>query len=349
MNCYGSKPREFLNKVPSGLLPALEYDGECITESSQIAMVIEKISDPSTSLMPDPKDKERTEDFTKFMRLERSLAGSWLSLVRGPGGFARQMSKKAFLEDMNTVNTVLGKYSSGPFFLGDKVSLVDCRFAPFMERIVASVPYFQAIPIYKSGSWPNIDAWIDAMETIPQYKNSKSDAFTHVRALPPQIGNCPISEDAKAFVDAVEQLPITIRFSPDDFRSADDYRTEAASCIVRNHHVVTVDTMYGTGIIPSRQEYSENDKVHSFYYTMYQSILQCMILVLQHGPDHDQVQTMLDEIRSQAQRQPEGLEWIRKALIYQARRVCTPRDMRIDAARQFQKACNHVRLALTSQ
>ena len=28
MRCYGDKPREFLAKVPNGLLPVLEVDGQ---------------------------------------------------------------------------------------------------------------------------------------------------------------------------------------------------------------------------------------------------------------------------------------------------------------------------------
>ena len=36
-----------------------------------------------------------------------------------------------------------------PFFLGPKVSMVDCMFAPFLERMAASLPYF------KVGDAPN--------------------------------------------------------------------------------------------------------------------------------------------------------------------------------------------------
>jgi glutathione S-transferase len=31
------------------------------------------------------------------------------------------------------------------FFLGDKVSIVDCMFAPFLERMAASIPYYKVI------------------------------------------------------------------------------------------------------------------------------------------------------------------------------------------------------------
>eukprot|EP00889_Picochlorum_renovo_P000557 jgi/Picre1/27587/NNA_000552.t1 len=41
MRCYGDKPREFLEKVPSGLLPVLEVNGQVITESAVIQQLLE--------------------------------------------------------------------------------------------------------------------------------------------------------------------------------------------------------------------------------------------------------------------------------------------------------------------
>ncbi len=44
---------------------------------------------------------------------------------------------------MDVVEKELGTDASGPFFLGKDVSLVDCVFAPFLERIVASIAYYK--------------------------------------------------------------------------------------------------------------------------------------------------------------------------------------------------------------
>ena len=35
------------------------------------------------------------------------------------------------------------KINGGPFFLGPSVSVVDCMFAPFLERMAASLPYYK--------------------------------------------------------------------------------------------------------------------------------------------------------------------------------------------------------------
>jgi glutathione S-transferase len=43
MRSYGDKPQEFLQKVPSGLLPVVELDGRPITESLDIMMILERV------------------------------------------------------------------------------------------------------------------------------------------------------------------------------------------------------------------------------------------------------------------------------------------------------------------
>eukprot|EP00971_Amphidinium_carterae_P160253 3177052-Amphidinium_carterae.1 len=42
MRSYGDKPEWFLEKVPRGLLPAVEIDGRFMTESLEIMMAIER-------------------------------------------------------------------------------------------------------------------------------------------------------------------------------------------------------------------------------------------------------------------------------------------------------------------
>lgn len=52
------------------------------------------------------------------------------------------VNRKQFIETMREVETALGS-EGGPFFLGKELSLVDIVFAPFLERIVASIPYYK--------------------------------------------------------------------------------------------------------------------------------------------------------------------------------------------------------------
>ena len=36
--------------------------------------------------------------------------------------------------------------------------------------------------------WPNIEAWFEALEKRPTYLGTRSDFYTHVHDLPPQLG-----------------------------------------------------------------------------------------------------------------------------------------------------------------
>ena len=51
---------------------------------------------------------------------------------------------------MDEVDMALSS-SGGPFFLGEGFSMVDCVFAPFLERIAASVPYYKGLVVRGSG------------------------------------------------------------------------------------------------------------------------------------------------------------------------------------------------------
>ncbi len=62
----------------------------------------------------------------------------------------------AFMNTMDQVNQQLD-VDGGPFFLGQDMSLVDCVFAPFLERIVASIPYYKGVRVRGDGRFPNLE------------------------------------------------------------------------------------------------------------------------------------------------------------------------------------------------
>lgn len=51
---------------------------------------------------------------------------------------------------MDMVNKDLGA-EGGPFFLGSDISLVDLVFAPFLERIAASILYYKGLIVRGQG------------------------------------------------------------------------------------------------------------------------------------------------------------------------------------------------------
>ena len=70
MFCYGEKEAWFKQRVPSGLLPALELDGRLITESDVILGELEAAFGPLGQGLSDP-------DVFSLRQLERRLFRAW--------------------------------------------------------------------------------------------------------------------------------------------------------------------------------------------------------------------------------------------------------------------------------
>ena len=83
--------------------------------------------------------------------------------------------------------------SPGPFFL-ESFSVVDCLFAPFLERMSASLFYYKGFTVRDASRFPGICAWFNGMEGRATYRGTQSDFHTHVHDLPPQLGGCYSNE-----------------------------------------------------------------------------------------------------------------------------------------------------------
>merc|ERR1719240_292836 len=80
--------------------------------------------------------------------------------------------------------------------MGD-FSVVDVVFTPYVERMNASLFYYKGFQLRDPKARPYLCAWFDAMERRPTYLGTQSDYHTHVHDLPPQMGGCFESGDAK--------------------------------------------------------------------------------------------------------------------------------------------------------
>ncbi|KAK9789005.1 hypothetical protein WJX73_000362 [Symbiochloris irregularis] len=256
MRCYGPKPPAYTAKVPSGLLPAMELDGRLVIESDDIMKALEREFPDHKPLMPSPNSPNERSRAEKLLRLERRLFGDWLRWLTS--SWNNEAHKRGFLATMSAVDQELG-VADGPYFLGDDVTLPDLVFAPFLERIAASILYYKGLAVRGQGRWPNLDRWFDAMETRPTYLGIKSDFYTHVHDLPPQIGDCASLPEAAPYAAAIDgtdgsswHLPLDRLSStslephaPGDKPERD--RWQAANRLIGNHAAVTRFAARGCG------------------------------------------------------------------------------------------------------
>jgi glutathione S-transferase len=210
MRAYGDKPREFLQKVPSGLLPAIEVNGQIITESQVIMELLDEWHSEFEGFKPMLPNKEDTDGMEKYKmlsRLERELFSCWCALAFRPDGGSASVGmftnpfKKGSADDMSSTMKgfldCIGKVdkallsTEGPWFFDtfDYPSMIDFIFVSHVERMLASVAFWKGLNL-RDPKWnlKGLNAWLEAFEKREPYLAFKSDYCTHVLDIPPQYG-----------------------------------------------------------------------------------------------------------------------------------------------------------------
>ena len=181
MVCYGQKESWYRQLVPSGMLPALELDGQLITESDRILLALEAAFGPLRFAMEAP-------EVMPLRRLERLLFRAWCQwlCVPHPGPSSETQAAQDFDRMATAMAEVLGA-APGPFLLGE-ISSADLVFVPYVERMGASLAYYKGYLLRRRHA--AIDRWFRALEERPAYLATQSDFHTHAHDLPPQMGGC---------------------------------------------------------------------------------------------------------------------------------------------------------------
>ena len=181
MFCYGTKEAWYKKKVPSGMLPALELDGQIITESDDILLALEQAFGPLYKGMQDPA-------VLPLRQLERLLFRAWCGWLCQPGGwFGQEKNNRQQFENVVAKVEDALAVTPGPYFL-EEFSTADVIFTPYVERMNASLYYYKGYSMREKN--PRLSAWFDAMETRSTYRGTQSDFHTHAHDLPPQMGGC---------------------------------------------------------------------------------------------------------------------------------------------------------------
>lgn len=218
MRSYGDKPREFLAKVPNGLLPAMELNGKVITESQVIMEILDQLHPPEggyLQMLPSEKDVPGQKKYYELSRLERELFSYWCNLIfrpegprlgggggGGPFGFLKGAgggggddtaisgSMQGFLDCIGKVDQELLS-TKGPWFFGDfdHPTMIDFIFVSHVERMLASCAFWKGLDL-RDPKWKfqGLNNWLEAFEKREAYLAFKSDYYTHVKDIPPQYG-----------------------------------------------------------------------------------------------------------------------------------------------------------------
>ena len=199
MFCYGKKESWYKRKVPSGMLPAVELDGQIITESDDILIALERAFGVLHLGMQDRK-------VLPLRQLERVLFRAWCSWLCYRAIFPGQEKKnrQQFIEAVALVEEALAA-TPGAYFL-EEFSTADVIFTPYVERMNASLYYYKGYSLREEN--PRFSAWFEAMETRSTYRGTQSDFHTHVHDLPPQMGGCYSNGSPEALANQERSIAV---------------------------------------------------------------------------------------------------------------------------------------------
>lgn len=343
MRSYGDKPKEFLDKIPSGLLPVVEIDGKLITESLVIMQVLEREFPERPTLPGDKFDQANV-----LLKLERQLFSDWCGLVFRPSMPGPLGARAAFEKTLDKVDEALGA-TPGPWFLGGDVpSIVDFQYVSHVERMNASVLYWKGLQTRGTQRWSNLEKWLSAFEGRPSYQATKSDYYTHVMDIPPQYGpgygdkNAAVDE-AVGIIGGEKSWRLPIKLSADGFeplpdamnRGEEDARHEAAHKLISNSANIVKFACRGMGE-PGRKQFSaplaDPYAVPNLNYES--QVDECLRRVA-----HALIDGSAGPTEANHDASSEG-KAIRKCLAYLRDRVGVPRDMSYPAAMQLRAHLN---------
>lgn len=347
MRSYGDKPAEFLRKVPGGLLPAVEIDGQLMTDSLPIMATLDATFEQGPQMVPAKGSAQRGRA-EELLRLERDLFGAWCRLTFSPGKGMFDSHEKFFLETLGRVDQALGE-SGGPWFLGGETpTLVDLQYVTHVERMVASVLYWKGLKLRENPRFPHLERWLSAFEQRPSYLASKSDWYTHVQDIPPQYGPGFGVGEAERYKKAIDggswKLPLKLGelepLTPLENVGEAAARHEAAFKLVGNH--VNVVRFAARGSAPAGRPQFQAPLADP-YAQPDESIIEAVDVALRHVAEA--LLQGADAATPQAAAElgtyePADAKKIVLCLHYLRDRVGVPRDMGYAAAMYFRSTLN---------
>ena len=213
MVCYGQKEHWYRRLVPSGMLPALEMDGELYTESDLILSALERRFGPLAA----PMDASAV---VELRQLERHLFRAWCQWLCTPGlGRDGELQARETFERFATLFSAALDAHPGAFLLGrsgeEGPGTADLVFVPYVERMNASLAYYKGYLLRQRH--PAIHRWLAALEQRETYLGCQADFHTHAHDLPPQMGGCYASgtEGQRLLAHRIDRGPWPIHAGTD--------------------------------------------------------------------------------------------------------------------------------------
>jgi glutathione S-transferase len=165
------KPDWFLKISPHGKVPVLSVDEQPLFESNAIAEYLDETVVPR--LHPeDPIKRARNRAWTDFVPdFASSISGVYYAKTAQAASEAMELARVR----LGRVEKALEERGNdGPFFNGTEMSMVDCSYAPFLQRFGFVEKRLQTGLLQE---FPKVQAWADALLADERVIGSVADSF----------------------------------------------------------------------------------------------------------------------------------------------------------------------------
>ena len=191
INPYHKAP-EFLALNPRGLVPTLEVVGKRpLYESIVVCEYLDEAAadgDAEGRLLPeDAYDRARCRLWIDHIATK--IIPGWYKVMQHTSdkAFAIEEARAEFHKHIEALVKEMVDISSGPFFLGEKISLVDIALAPWAKRLFLLDYYKNGGHGLPNSSWSSDvkerwDAWYKAILQRKSVKDTCSDDARYIEA-----------------------------------------------------------------------------------------------------------------------------------------------------------------------
>ncbi len=171
------KPDWFLRVSPMGRVPVLLVDGRPVFESMIINELIDELY-PERPLMPAHAiARAEARGWIVFANDVVMTAGHQaMTALAGPQDGSALEGRLAPLRDAFAKLDAQVARGGGPFFAGERFSLVDAAYAPFFRRWRAAEGWGRPGSALLPGA-PALAVWVDALAAHPSVRAAEPDAF----------------------------------------------------------------------------------------------------------------------------------------------------------------------------
>lgn len=158
------KPAWYKEKVyPPGSVPSLEHNGKVTGESLDLLEYIENNFEGPKLSPTEPEKKEVANELLKYSETFQKTV--FMALIKPETEVA-----EAAAPALDYLENALGKFSDGPFFLGE-FSMVDIAYAGLFERFQIVYPALKNYDI--TIGRPKLLKWIQEVNKIDAYTKTK--------------------------------------------------------------------------------------------------------------------------------------------------------------------------------